>query len=132
MPLDKSVLGFSNRWYPEGIERAEKRALPDGQEVAIFTLPYFLASKIEAFLDRGKGDFYGSEDIEDIISVLDGCEGGFEKLADASKTVKTYIKKEFLTLLRNDLFVQCVQGHLGPQAGPGRVQRVLALMKDFM
>ena len=39
MPIDAGVLGFSNRWYPEGVEHAEKRNLPDGQEVSIFTLP---------------------------------------------------------------------------------------------
>lgn len=32
MPTDESILGFSNRWYVEGIEKKIKRKLPDGTE----------------------------------------------------------------------------------------------------
>lgn len=131
MPIDPGVLGFSNRWYPEGVEHAEKRNLPDGQEVAIFTLPYFLASKIEAFLGRGKGDFYGSKDIEDIVAVIDGAEDAREKILGAPETVRTYIGKEFDALLRNELFVQSVTGHLGLRAGAGRIQRVLQVLREL-
>jgi len=34
--------------------------LPDGQEIRIFSLPYLIASKLEAFKDRGHDDFMGS------------------------------------------------------------------------
>lgn len=132
MPLDEAVLGFSNRWYPEGAERAESRTLPDGQEVAVFTLPYFLASKIEAFRGRGKGDFYGSEDIEDIVSVLDGSDDVLGKLAGASESAKAYIKKEFRALMGDESFAQSVQGHLGPQGGSGRARGVLNLMGEII
>lgn len=131
MPTDETVLGFSNRWYPEGVERAESRTLPDGQEVSVFTLPYFLASKIEAFRGRGKGDYYGSEDIEDIVSVLDGSDDVLGKLAGASEAAKGYIKKEFQALMGDELFAQCVQGHLGPQAGSGRALRVLGIVREI-
>ncbi len=131
MPMDASVLGFANRWHPEGVERAEKRTLPDGLEVAVFTLPYFLASKIEAFLGRGKGDFYGSEDIEDIVAVIDGAEDALEKVHGATDAVRAYIREQVGALLRDDLFVQCVPGHLGPRAGPLRVERVLSVLREL-
>lgn len=131
MPIDAGVLGFSNRWYPEGVEHAEKRNLPDGQEVAIFTLPYFLASKIEAFLGRGKGDFYGSRDIEDIVAVIDGAEDARKKILSAPETVQAYIRKEVGVLLRNELFVQSVTGHLGSKAGAGRIRRVLEVLREM-
>lgn len=132
MPIDAGVLGFSNRWYPEGVEHAEKRNLPDGQEVSIFTLPYFLASKIEAFLGRGKDDFYGSQDIEDIVAVIDGAEDARDKILGAPETVRAYIRKEFGALLRNEVFTQSVTGHLGPRAGAGRVQRVLRILQEIV
>lgn len=131
MPFEESVLGFSNRWYPEGVQNAEKRKLPDGQEIAIFMLPYFLASKIEAFLGRGKGDFYVSEDMEDIVSVIDGASGVAEKLAGAPETVRRYIQEQFQRLLKNELFVECIQGHLGPGTGAGRVQGVLDVVRKI-
>ncbi|MBU6430598.1 MAG: hypothetical protein KGR26_16385, partial [Cyanobacteria bacterium REEB65] len=132
MPLERSVLGFSNRWYPEGVEHAEKRTLPDGQQIEVFTLPYFLASKIEAFRGRGESDFYGSEDIEDILSVLDGADDVQGKLANASEGARAFIGVEFRSLLGDDLFVQSIPGHLGTQAGPGRVQRVLKIMSEVV
>jgi predicted nucleotidyltransferase len=129
--MDAGVLGFSNRWYPEGIERAQRRILPDGQEIAIFTLPYFLASKIEAFLGRGKGDYYGSRDIEDLVAVLDGAEGVREEVRAGPETVLAYLRERFAAFLRDELFEQSVAGHLGPKAGAGRTQRVLEALRDL-
>lgn len=131
MPMDAGVLGFSNRWYPEGVEHAERRTLPDGQEIAIFTLPYFIASKIEAFLGRGKGDFYGSQDIEDILAVINGAEDARAKVLAGPETVKAYLREQFTDLLRNEIFAQSVTGHLGPKAGPGRIQRALQVLRDL-
>lgn len=130
MPIDAGVLGFSNRWYPEGVERAEKRVLPDGQEIAVFALPYFLASKLEAFTGRGKGDFYGSEDIEDIVAIIDGAEDLREKVQAASPALQAYLRDRLGALLRDELFVECVPGHLGPAAA-GRAQRVLQALKEL-
>jgi len=131
MPTDEAVLGFSNRWYPDGMAHAEKRTLPDGQEIAIFSLPYFLASKIEAFAGRGKNDFYGSQDIEDIVTVIDRADDLEDRVRGAPKAVKTYIGKKFSSLVRDELFVQSVTGHLGPGVGPGRVERVLAVARGL-
>lgn len=131
MPTDEAVLGFSNRWYPDGMAHAEKRILPDGQEIEIFSLPYFLASKLEAFLGRGKNDFYGSQDIEDIVTVIDRAEDLQDKILGAPKAVKTYIGEKFGSLARNELFVQSVTGHLGPGVGPNRVERALGVVRSL-
>ncbi|MBI5883978.1 MAG: hypothetical protein HZB91_12840, partial [Elusimicrobia bacterium] len=98
MPIDAAVLGFSNRWYSEGILNAEKKVLPDGQGISVFSLPYFLASKLEAFMGRGKGDFYGSKDIEDIIVVVDGAREVRESVLGAPEAVRACIREEFSAL----------------------------------
>ncbi len=131
MPTEGAVLGFSNRWYPDGIAHAERTKLPDGTEIAYFSLPYFVASKIEAFMDRGKGDFYASPDIEDILAVVDGAEDLPEKMAAAPEPVKAYLKEKVGELLDNDLFVQSVQGHLGPEAGQGRIDKMLEVLRGL-
>lgn len=75
MPVDDAILGFSNKWYKEGFKNAKTAKLPKGTEILIFTLPYFLASKFEAFHGRGEDDPRLSQDIEDIILVIGGfCE----------------------------------------------------------
>ncbi len=72
MPTDKTILGFSNTWYEPGMKNAQKVKLPSGISISIFTLPYFIASKFEACLDRGAGNLRFSSDFEDIVFVLDG------------------------------------------------------------
>src|SRR5271165_4850513 len=70
MPVDPSILGFSNRWYRPALEGAQKTKIGN-HEIRLITAPYFLATKLEAFHGRGKNDF-GSHDLEDIVTVIDG------------------------------------------------------------
>lgn len=132
MPMEGDVLGFSNRWYPEGIANAQRARLEDGTEVSYLSLPYFVASKIEAFFGRGKGDFYGSPDIEDIAAVADRAEDFAEKMASAPESVRTYLEEKLRELLENDVFVQSIQGHLGTQAGQGRIDRTLRALRSLV
>lgn len=70
MSVDASMIGFTNRWYKEGVEHAVE-VISKPVSVKIFSLPYFLASKIMAFRSRGNNDYQGSRDMEDIISMLE-------------------------------------------------------------
>ena len=81
MPTDETILGFSNHWYRPAIEAAAIVAL-DGFELRVVTTPYFIGTKLEALRGRGKGDFYASSDLEDIITVLDGRPTVVEDVAD--------------------------------------------------
>jgi len=68
MPLDEKILGFSNRWYCAAMQTAVTERLSGELEIRVVTAPYFLATKLEAFKGRGRGDFFGSHDLE-------GCPG---------------------------------------------------------
>ncbi len=72
VPLDEKVLGFANRWYKPGFEAAVSATLPTGLQVRHLSAPYFVATKLEAFKDRGNNDVYLSQDLEDIITLVDG------------------------------------------------------------
>lgn len=91
MPCDESVLGFSNRWYAPGIKNAIFHQLTTEQQILIFSSPYLLASKIEAFISRGSENFYWSPDIEDIIALLDGCSYLEEEVQIADEELKTFL-----------------------------------------
>ena len=97
MPCDESVLGFANRWYIPGIRNSITYQLPSGRQILIFSSPYLLASKIEAFLSRGGGNFYWSSDIEDIIALLDGREGLEAEVQGADAEVKAFLSSWFRT-----------------------------------
>ena len=69
MPLDARVLGFSNRWYGEAVRTSTSISLERSLSIRVVTAPVFLATKLEAFKSRGKGDYFGSHDLEDALSV---------------------------------------------------------------
>ncbi len=68
MPVDPVVFGFSNVWYPSGIEHAMEVEGPNGA-IRTFDAVHFCATKIEAFLARGQNDLY-HHDLEDFIPPL--------------------------------------------------------------
>lgn len=101
MPTDSSILGFSNRWYEEGIEIKIQKTLPDGTEVFIFPPEYYLAAKFEAHKGRGGNDLRQSHDFEDIIYILDNCPDILDNIKASNPGVKIYLKKECQNLLEN-------------------------------
>jgi predicted nucleotidyltransferase len=131
MPIDEKILGFSNKWYPEGMSNTMTAILPSGREISILTLPYFVATKIEAFKGRGGGDYRMSEDIEDIVIVLDG-QVDFEQMRRAPASVKQYLKAEFKKLSSEDQFLESAAAYIGyTKTSTGRAIRVLDFMKDY-
>ncbi len=129
MPTEGTVLNFKNSWYPDGYEHAITVGLPSGEQVRIFSLPYFLASKIEAFADRGHGDFLTSPDMEDIITVLDGSGTIVDELSTAPAKVKKHLAAKFREFLQDDRFSESLEGNLRSPAGTAaRVERIKKIL----
>lgn len=101
MPTDSAVLGFSNRWYEEGIETKIQKTLPDGTDVFVFSPEYYLAAKFEAHNSRGGNDLRQSHDFEDIIYILDNCSGIVENINASNRGVKMFLKMECRKLMEN-------------------------------
>ncbi len=99
--IDEHVLGFANPWYRPGFETAVVRELAPGIGLRHLTAPYFVATKFEAFNDRGQRDLYTSDDLEDIITVIDGRGELAEELAQAESAVRDYVVGQVRTLLAN-------------------------------
>ena len=117
MPTDAALLGFSNRWYPEALQRARIHTLSNGLGIRVVTSPYFLATKLEAFYGRGEGDFLGSHDLEDLVAVVDGRAELLGEVRAASLALQTYLAEAFTTLLKAPDFTYAIQGHLPPDPG---------------
>lgn len=113
MPCDESILGFSNKWYKEAIKNFSVINLA-GTDVRIVSAPYFIATKIEAFLGRGNNDFLGSADLEDIITILDGRSEVVSEMKAAAKKLQTYIAKNFSDWLQNNDFINTLPGLIAP------------------
>ena len=132
MPTESSILGFSNQWYEEALKKAETHILPGGIPIRLVTAPYFLATKIEAFRDRGHNDYLASEDLEDIIVVIDGREVLLAEVGNAPDDLKSYLAGAFREFLKNKDFVEAIPGHLYPDAASqARLDLVLEKMKQI-
>ncbi|MDB5823794.1 MAG: hypothetical protein JWR21_2498 [Herminiimonas sp.] len=113
MPAEEIGLGFSNRWYPLAVQHAQSFKLQSGTTIRVVTAPLFIATKLESFAGRGKGD-YAHHDIEDIVNVVDGRKELVDEVADADATVRDYIREEFEDLLADELFTERLPWHLHP------------------
>lgn len=119
MPDDASVLGFSNSWYRPGIKNKVVKKIKD-KPINIFSLPYFLASKLEAFHNRGMSDPRLSSDLEDIIIVLDGIKDF--SLPPLDIQLKKYLSKMGSTILKDANIQEAINGFLVSEE---KIQRTL-------
>lgn len=131
MPTNSEALGFSNRWYPNGFKNAISYSLDDRNTINIFSLPYFIASKLEAFKNRGNNNFRFSTDFEDIVYVLENGKNVVEELMAADEEVKSYLKNEFAVMLENSHFEEGVLGHLNQHTAAASLNKVLTIVKQI-
>ena len=116
MPTDEAILGFSNRWYLEAIEAAESVTLPSDRTIRAVIPPLLLATKLEAFANRGNGDYLGSADFEDIVRLVDGRERLVGEIAVASDEVRRFVSDELTSMAQSPRFAEGVAGALLPDA----------------
>jgi predicted nucleotidyltransferase len=114
MPSDSNVLGFANRWYPMVVETAQCVELPSDLSINLVAAPLFLATKFEAFHDRGRDDWLGSHDLEDIINVLDGRPELVDEIAASPAVVRDALAAYTKTLLAQPQFVSALPGLIFP------------------
>lgn len=130
MPVDSNVLGFSNAWYAEVIRTADRVQLPGGREIQMITAPAFVATKLVAFRQRGKGDILASHDLEDIVAVIDGRDTLLEEIRQSSGSLVDFVSGEFSALLSDVRFSDALPGFLQPDpASQARLPIVLGRLK---
>lgn len=112
MPTDESILGFANRWYPLAVATALPVALPSKTEIRLIAPPVFIATKFEAFADRGKGDFLFSHDLGDLIAVVDGRDSLLGECEVSSSELRSYLRERFSNLIQSRGFWDALPGHL--------------------
>ena len=129
MPTRGEILGFNNRWYPLAMRTPQPHTLPSGIIIQLISAPFFVATKLDAFRDRGQRDFQVSHDLEDVVAVIDGRGELISEIRECDESVKKYLREEFGTMLDDRDFIDAIPGYLPGDAAsqerlPTIVQRI--------
>lgn len=120
-----------NRWYQDGIFHSLPYKLPSGTMIRIFSPPYVIATKIEAFQNRGNQDFRLSEDFEDIVYLLDNRVELKEEVLSAYYEVRNYIRSHFDFFLASGDLEEGLAYVLPLGSGTARIRKILRFMEEF-
>jgi len=130
MPSEDGPIGKSNTWYKPGFDYLQTVKV-ENTEVKILSAPYFLATKFEAFHDRG-GDYRTSHDFEDIIFVMDYRTTIAEEILSADSKVKLFLKNELSKILSNSYSEEILRVHIHPSVVKERYPLLLEKIKKIV
>jgi hypothetical protein len=112
MPSEDGPLGPANKWYKAGFEDLQVvHAL--GEEIQILPAPCFLASKFEAFKDRGT-DYRTSHDIEDVIYVIDNRMNIVSEIENSSTEIIDFLQVEIRKIIKSGMYEEILSSHIHP------------------
>ncbi|HTF05032.1 MAG TPA: nucleotidyl transferase AbiEii/AbiGii toxin family protein [Bacteroidia bacterium] len=132
VPVSSQVFGFGNKWYPEGYANAIQYRIDDRSTVKIFTAPYFIATKLEAFKHRGRGDGRTSQDFEDIVFVLENRQAIWDELRLTTGELKNYLHQSFKELLLIKHFPEWLHAHVFQFGSPPADYFILQGLQEFI
>lgn len=131
MPTDDPSIGFSNRWYPEGFEKAMVYEIDERNKVNILSSPYFIATKLEAHKGRGQEDGRTSQDFEDIVFVLENREVIWDEMNNADEALKNYLKEEFKNLWGNPNLFEWIDSNV-ERGSPPATYTIMEEIEKFI
>jgi predicted nucleotidyltransferase len=128
LPLNKEVLGFTNRWYKPALEYASAFTLPSSSSIRVITAPFFLGTKMEAFRGRGNMDYQASHDLEDFVAVIEGRETLMQEIAASPQDLRDYLAGSASALLAESRFLDVLPGFVLDSERVPIIEEQLALI----
>ena len=129
MPTSPEAAEFGSPWFEEAMGVLEHHKIGESISIPIINPGYFLATKLDAFISRGTGDYYGSPDMEDLIIVLEGCSRLIDVLNIASVNLRRHVSRLMRYLLSTQSFVGAIQAHLSRKSPDGTLARVMDIAR---
>lgn len=127
LPIQEDVLGWNSRWFDAALDHAQAIEVA-GRSIPVIAAPYFVALKLEAFEERGKGDFLASTDFEDVICLFNGRPSIAEEIA-ATNDLREGLAKKFHAYLQSQDIEDAVEGFAQTERQPERCKS--AILKRF-
>lgn len=131
MPISEDVLGFSNVWYEGGFKNAINYNIDEFHVVKIFSAPYFIASKLQAFKNRGNNDGRLSTDFEDIVYVLENRSTIWREMKAADEGVRKFLLSEFTELYNHRYIEEWIDANVS-FASPSSTYVIMNDMANFI
>jgi hypothetical protein len=112
MPSEDGPMGPSNKWYKLGFGDLWTVKAKE-EDIQILKAPCYLATKFEAFNNRGK-DYRTSHDFEDIIYIIDNRTTIVEEINDTLPEIKTFLQAQLLKLTMLSNYDEILSSHIHP------------------
>lgn len=121
----------SNRWIKLGFDKAIAVNL-EGIIIKVLPLPYFLATKLEAFFDRGVKDVYKSHDLEDIVYLFNFTTSIDSHILKSDTEVKEFIKESLRIFLEDKKLTSAILGCLYYEQADERMEIIKERMRNII
>ena len=126
MPTASGLLGLRGDWLAEAYAHATTHRLPSGRMIRLVDPPHLLATKLEAFGDRGADDFLASDDFADIVTLLDGRSQLLDEVLSSPQPLRRYVARRFGEISVHRDFVDGLHGNLPPdRASQAHVDQII-------
>ncbi|MCH6199450.1 nucleotidyl transferase AbiEii/AbiGii toxin family protein [Aquiflexum sp. LQ15W] len=116
-------------WFAPGFKNLVTFDI-DGFQIKCLSLPYYLASKFNAFYDRGIKDPRTSQDFEDIVYLLQYTTTVKREILESEEDVKKYLVDCFKDILEDPVKQEAILGNLYFENQDFHFQKILKTLKD--
>lgn len=123
MSAEDDPLGPANTWYKVGFKNLWT-AKAKQQEIKILSAPCYLATKFEAFANRGS-DYRTSHDMEDIIYILDNRTTIVDEISESEDRIQQFLRTQLKTIMNMGLLDEVLMAHIHPLMQEERVPLVI-------
>ncbi len=131
LPTSPDAAEFGSPWFEMALDMSASHEIDKGVLVEVISPSCLLATKLDAFFGRGEEDYYGSEDLEDIITLLEGCSELLAEVESAPEPLRKRIANGIGRLLSTPAFLEAIPGHLSPESPPGAEGRVISVLQEL-
>lgn len=119
----QEVLGWNSRWFEEALA-VPATVICGGHAIRTVSAPYFVALKLEAFEERGRRDFIGSTDFEDVICLFNGRETIVDEIA-ACAALRVRLAEKFTGYMKALELEDAVDGFVQTESNPAFRKRCI-------
>lgn len=118
----------TNRWFAQGFSHRRRVEL-EGLGVYVLPIPYYVASKFDAYLSRGENNPRTSHDFEDIVWLFDQVPEGLSEFEHAPAELTDFLAPFFELMCTDAQWREAVLVHLPYTTRNERFDNLISILK---